>query len=694
LKKLVIFITLILLLSVAFGPAGSFAADTQSGGEEAGVRFYRLSPVRVSAQKIDEDVQQVPVSMTVFTDLTIEDIGAATVSDLLGLTPNVHLGATGTENIIVFRGVSSFDTSLFPPGGFFVDGVAFPINYMQNPDLFDVERVEILRGPQGTLYGRNTESGLVNVITRQPGETFRAKFYSGYGSYNSYTFGGSLSGPVWSDRLFAGLAVDLRGTQGFMENLYKDDDKAADESHQSGRFTLRFKPSPVWDASLILDALRTDDANGVYRYVTGPAKTDVNEINQDADHYSRQNGNGQTLRLGYQGGMADFTATTGVRYYQHDFATDGDFTPLPINASIFTYEDWNLSQELRWSSPQGPGPLKWVLGVYGFSEKTEVDYERMAAWHTVTDMKIQGLAAFGQSTYTIMDRLHMTLGMRYDYMTMTGEMDNRTSGLNFDDEMKNGEFLPKFSMAYDLCPDAMAYASVSWGYLAGGFNYSLTQIEDAFTFEPEHTLNYELGLKTSWLDKRLQVNFALFYIAIRDKQVLLVNPVTFATEINNAARAHSQGAEIEVHARPIPGLDLSAGFGLVETRFDEYKTMEWNSTYTGLVAKDYSGHHLPNAPQQTYNFGVEYRHPTGFFGRADLMGVGRFYANAANTVWEEPYSVVNLRLGYETSRLAVVLWARNLLNEEYETVKYAWGIQELAVDGDPRAVGVTVTLRY
>jgi iron complex outermembrane receptor protein len=698
LKTRVFLIFLSLALLTALWPAVVRAADSQSGREGADIRSYRLPPVVVNAQKLDEDVQKVPVSMSVFTDLMLENIGAETVSDLINLTPNVYLAPTRTENTMIFRGISSFDTAVYAPSALYVDGVSFPILYMHNPDLFDLERVEILRGPQGTLYGRNSESGLVNIITRQPDETFRARLYSGYGSYNSYNLGGSVSGPILADRLFAGLALDYRTSDGYMENRFQDDDRAASMSHLNGRFTLRFKPTPVWDASLILDAFRTNDGNGLFRYVTGPSKTDYNVINQDGDLYARQNGSGQTIRVGYQGSLADFLSITGVRYFKNDAAYDNDFTPVPLVTAAFVNENRYLSQEFRWSSPKNAGyPLKWLFGFYGFSEWTGVDYEQNGAGflaflttHAILDTKVRGLAVFGQSTYTLMDRLHMTAGLRYEDTTLSGELNNSVADLHFEKDLKNRELLPKVAISYDLSEAAMVYGSVSWGYLAGGFNYYGPQSPDDFPYDPEHTTNYEIGLKTAWWDNRVQANFALFYIDIRDKQVFLTNPFTDATRIENAARAHTDGAEIELRARPLPGLEVSAGVGYTEALFDRYRTLD----PTTLSPVDYSGNHLPSGPAYTYNFGVEYHHPTGFFGRTDMRGVGRFYANPANSAYEEPYTVVNLRLGYETRRVEVVFWVENLLNEEYEIIKHAFGISELAVDGAPRAAGVTVTLRY
>lgn len=207
----------------------------------------------------------------------------------------------------------------------------------------------------------------------------------------------------------------------------------------------------------------------------------------------------------------------------------------------------------------------WV--VFVFKEETDIDYNRIAIpmmgpKHTVTDIDINGYAAFGQGTYTLFDRLHLTAGLRFDHQDLEGDLENKTSNGRYDKKLDYDEVLPKFSIAYDFTDDIMAYASASKGYLVGGYNYALSVDEKSFYYDAEYTWNYEAGVKSTWLDKKLIANLAVFYIDIDDKQVFEVDSKTFASKVRNAARAHSLGVEIELQARPMQGLDLFAGFGI------------------------------------------------------------------------------------------------------------------------------------
>jgi iron complex outermembrane receptor protein len=662
-------------------------------------RPVEIEEMVVTAQKREENVQDVPVSMSVFSDIQLEDAGIKDTLDLTRFIPNVYMQTTTVENILIIRGISSFDTSIYSPAGFYVDDVSFPLHYMHNAELFEVERAEILRGPQGTLYGRNNESGLINIITKQPDNELRGKVFGEYGNYNSYRFGGNISGPIVRDTLYLGLALQGNMSDGYVENEFNDDDKTADMEHKNGRATLRWTPAEKLDVSLIFDGMDTDDHVGIYRYLTGNFKTDRHKINQDADQYSEQKGNGETLRIKYEGDSFHVLSVSGLRYYKHDFESESDFTQFPMAKTVFTYKDKLLSQELRVSSPNNTGLFKWLGGAYVFKEEADIDYDRIAIpmmgpKHTVTDIDINGYAAFGQGTYTLFDRLHLTAGLRFDHQDLEGDLEDKTSNSRYDKKLDYNEVLPKLSIAYDLTDDIMAYTSACKGYLVGGYNYALSVDEESFYYDAEYTWNYEAGVKSVWLEKKLIANLAVFYIDIDDKQVFEVDSNTFATKVKNAARAHSQGVEIEFQARPMQCLDLFAGFGYTEAKFDDWTATQWNSTYTALEQYDYKDKYLPNAPKYTYNLGVQYRHVSGFFGRADLLGIGKIYGNAVNTVEEDPYELVNLRLGYEGEHFDLSLWCNNVFDKEYETIKYAWGPDELGVDGEPRMLGVTVTYRF
>jgi iron complex outermembrane receptor protein len=350
-----------------------------------------------------------------------------------------------------------------------------------------------------------------------------------------------------------------------------------------------------------------------------------------------------------------------------------------------------MSEELRISSPEGRGPFDWLIGVYGFKEETEITAE-MAAWSRAgyTDIDIDGHAVFGQSTYTLFEKLHLTAGLRFDHQDLEGT--GSYSAVNQNKELNYDEWLPKFSIAYDFTQYITAYTSASKGYMVGGYNYGyMPSSEDAFYYDPEYTWNYEFGMKTSWFEKKLLSNLAVFYIDIDDKQVLEWS-MAMGNKIENAAKAHSQGIELELQARPFQGVDLFAGFGYTESKFDDWKALQSDGTIY-----DFDGKYLQNAPRYTYNLGAAYRHQKGYFGRADLLGTGEFYGDTKNNLKQKPYEIVNLRLGYEGDNLGFALWCTNLFDEEYVTALYdntASGLGELVQDGEPRMFGITASYRF
>jgi iron complex outermembrane receptor protein len=263
----------------------------------------------------------------------------------------------------------------------------------------------------------------------------------------------------------------------------------------------------------------------------------------------------------------------------------------------------------------------------------------------------------------------------------------------YEDESDYDEVLPKFSIAYDFTDEIMAYASASKGYLAGGYTYFFDSGPQNFTYDPEYTWNYEIGTKTSWLDNRLIANLSLFYIDMEDKQVIEWVAGMYQT-IENAAEAHSMGVELELHARPMRGLDLFAGFGYMEAEFDNWTATELNYTTFQYEQYDYKNKDLPNVPKYTYNLGVQYRHLSGFFGRVDLLGTGDFYGDAKNKAKVDAYELVNLRLGYEREHFDIIFWCKNLFDEDYEAFKMAWGEDEFGIEAEPRMFGATVTYRF
>ena len=653
---------------------------------------YKMEPITVTAQKREENVQDIPISADVFSDIQLEGAGIQDVTELTLFSPNVFMRQSINQEIITIRGIQSFGGSLTGPAGVFVDDVSYPLIFMQNTDLLDIERIEVLRGPQGTLYGKNTESGVVNIITKQPDNELRGRVFEEYGNYNTFRGGGHASGPIVRDKLYLGLSVLGESSDGYMENEFNDDDETADMYHENGRGVLRWTPTDRWDMSFIAGVYNHNDGYGYMRFMDGPNKSDRHKIRWDGDNYWKRKNNSQALRIKYEGDRFNVVSLTGRNDYETEFRNDGDFSPVDLFPDqVWKFENDMLSQEIRVSSPKDSGPFQWLGGLYGFTEETDVKAE-FVFQSKDTDIETNGYAVFGQGTYTFFDRLHLTTGLRYDHLEMEGEQ-KFTKGMEaqnkYDKDLDYDEILPKGSLAFDFTDDIMSYLTVSKGYLAGGYLYAFADNQDNLTYDPEYTMNYEAGIKTVWLDGKLMANAAVFYIDIQDKQVLEWIPdLPGMRRVTNAADAHSQGVELKLHARPAQGLDIFGGFGYSEAEFDDWIAPEPRGrTY------DYNGKRMPYAPKYTFNAGIQYCHMAGFFVRADILGVGDFYTETKNDIKIDSHEVINLRLGFQGEHFDIVACGKNIFDKGYMVDK-AFFINHLVQDGAPRTIGLTMTYRF
>ena len=256
------------------------------------------------------------------------------------------------------------------------------------------------------------------------------------------------------------------------------------------------------------------------------------------------------------------------------------------------------------------------------------------------------------------------------------------------------EWLPKFAFAYRWTPDLMTYANITKGYTRGGFNIFGATSTAGIPYDSEYSWNYEVGLKSIWLDKRLTLNIAAFYIDWKDQQVIQRTSPTEAI-FKNAAESSSKGFEVEALARPLTGVELTAGFGYTDVEFDEFTDSIFDPvTGVKIGETDFSGKKNAFVPEYTYNLGIQYRTMNGFFGRVDLLGVGNAYFDFANTEKQGAHELVNARLGYEQEHFQIYLWAKNLFDKEYVSRAFAYGDIFVGRAGEPQAFGVTLTARF
>jgi len=648
---------------------------------------YALDTITVSAQKTEENVQDVPMSINVFNGQKIEDQMIDSITDLADFVPNLSLfknGATGMNSPCT-RGIHAFVESMTVSTGLFIDSIPVLSSSGFDDSLVDIERVEVLRGPQGTLYGKNTEAGVINIITRQPDNTFQGKVAAAFGEDQKKQFSFNLSGPVMEDKLFFGFAGKYYEKDGFIDNTLTGDTEN-DRSNIYGKGQLRWTPADKLDISLIVSRLEYDDkGNDMNLTRLGKSRfrlpaPEYHVVSSDFDAANESVVNTQSLKAVYEFTDAlRMTSITSNRVYDDIRRSDWDLSAYRLMHNQVDSQYKKFSQEVRLDS--SGNRLKWLVGVYYDRDDNKVQTAQASdipSMVTTNDREFEGdaYAVFGQATCGLMEKLKVTLGLRYEKQDM--DFTDNEAGRQYENSWD--EISPKIALDYKFTAGIMGYTSVSKGYRSGGFN-TYARDPKYVGYDEETLWSYEAGLKTTMLDQRLIINGALYYMDIKDMHVSeAVTPME--AYLTNAAEASALGGEIDITARLSRGLSLVAGFGYTDIEFDNFKD----------VSGDYEGHKAPYAPEYTFNVGAQYRSRAGFYLRGDLIGCGKVYYDKANEYSRDPYVIVNLKTGYETSHFDIYLYGKNIFDEEYDDVGIFDGLY--TVYSPPGEIGFKLAYRF
>ncbi|BBO85431.1 TonB-dependent receptor [Desulfosarcina ovata subsp. sediminis] len=641
--RLLTFLSVCFFLLISVTAKGAKTEEETSQTEQP----RELGSITVTAQKTEEKAQDVPLSMTVYGENDIEAMGMESLLDLAHFIPNLMIFSNGVSamNSPSMRGIYS-SASLNVSNGLFVDGIPILTLAGFEDELLDIERVEVLRGPQGTLYGKNTETGAINIITNKPGNDLRGKASLALGTDQKKQVALNMNGPIQKDRLFFGLSGKFYEKEGYIDNSYLDE-TANDKKHWFGKIQLCWVPVDKLDITFISSLLQYDEGGNdmslsdlgaeayglpapVNRIVTS-GFTGKNESQTYAHALNISYNLGESLKL---------TSTTTRRVFEDVGSQDWDFTPAEIMRIDRDTKYSTFSQELRLDS--SGDKLKWLVGLYYDNDYNDTYYFQdsyIPSMVLTTDREIEGnsYAIFGQTSYPMLPQISLVFGLRYEYQEM--DFEDHIYGTVADNSWD--DFSPKVAMEYSLTSNIMAYASVSKGYRSGGFNFLATDLQ-YIKFDSEKLWSYELGVKSSMLDKRLTANAAVFYMDIEDMQV---NESVSLSEVyvTNAGKASAMGGEIEMRANLFDGLVLNANLGYCDIKFDEFQD----------AIGDYQDNHATCAPKYTFNLGAQYRYPLGFFARVDLIGYGKMYLDRANTYSRDAFEIINAKIEIDPNAVAL-----------------------------------------
>lgn len=676
---------------------------------------FRLDSITVTAEKRKENIQEVPMAITAFTETTLEDADIEDVDDIVEFIPNMTFntsyipGCSETN----FRGIHLSQFTEKNPVVIFIDGIAQDSLADYGTAILNIERVEVLRGSQGTLYGKNAIGGIINIISKKPDNNFESKIRIQTEEYKTYRIKAFANGPIVEDRLFFGLSGSYYETDGYMKNDHPDGGNFDNRKEFRLKSRFRWMPSDQMEVNLHAGISQKQYGSGVIINANaGPVKYHEYknpDDKTDADSFD------SALNIGYNGKSFDFISITTYNDREIDLSQDQCYTNLSMSKPVARRDtDTNtFSQEFRIQSPDNNKGMKWISGVFYSMENSKWDKcgmiyntKNMLGYNTFynwpDDTRDNTLAAFGQMTLPLPGKLAFTAGIRYervnkkvDYRyevtrTDTGAvlpkdpfMPGKPTLLTYNIDDNWDAFLPKGVLSWAVNENAMIYTSVTRGYLAGGFNWC-EHIKEQAKFDEQTSIDYELGAKTSYLDNRLIVNANLFYMDIKDMHVYYApDPVTYLT--SNAGEAHSQGIEIEVKARPLSGFDITAAFGVIDAEYDEY---------TNTAGNDCSGKNLDGTPEYTLNLAVQYRHDSGFFSRIGMQGYGEQYFNEGNTTGQKAFEIYNAKIGYEGSNWDVYFYGKNLFDKEYFSFGRVNSSGIIANVGEPQTFGIIASVRF
>ena len=707
-----------------------------------------LEEIVVTAQKREQNLQEVPLSVTAFTGEAIEQLGFQEPHDIFLQAPNVTFNDEGTIPQFNVRGIQLYDfgDGNEPPVGFYVDEVYFGTLAGQTVGLFDVERIEVLRGPQGTLYGRNTTGGLVHVMSRKPSEELEASASFQYGSYDQRILEAGIGGPI-GERQKARVAVKYNQDNGWQNNDFTG---------------TRFAVTDTLAARMMLDVDLTDDINVLLNVHGGdmdnvtqgyglmglldpntfepcstavaragdcvnavglPSHLDPEEAVTDASMLAEDIDTvGGYVKITWMIGETELVSITGFESVDKFFQEDADASTAPITSNLnivtggavplnipafttdYNVEAEQLTQEIRLAGSSARS--NWVAGLFYYDDdKDRLDFNVPLATAALgstlgidneSTLATESWALFAQGDYDLSDQWGVTAGLRYTDETKDLLISNDFQAPDFIDDEKLATDNVTFRTGLNWRPQAetMLYASVATGFKSGAFKTTFATPGQATPAAEEQLTNYELGLKSAFLDGRMQLNAAFFYSDYEDFQVQTVTTVNGVpgSILSNAGDVDIVGMELEAAVVPTAGLDLLIGIGWLDGKVESENPL-FDEKVPAL------------APEISLNAVARYTFPAGVFGgnlslSSSVSHFDDYFITPENqpTIVQDAHTLWNARLSWTSAsgRLSIAGFVDNILDEEYAVGAFSVGdfAYNAFMWGKPKWAGISVAIDY
>jgi len=667
-----------------------------------------LDEIIITAQKREQSLQDVGVSVTAFTGEQLKELGHTMSQNLVAQIPGVESFSLGSGNTFTIRGVGQNDytANQEAPVSVYVDETYVASNFSSRFAIFDIERVEILRGPQGTLFGRNSTGGLLNFVTKKPSEEAGGYIDLTVGEAGRSRVEAAVGGRLGENAL-GRLSFVYNKDDGLIENDIGENSRMADDHTVRGQLLLQ----PSSDVEVLLKAQYGKEdgaANGFSHSLPEGSATDFFGYAGTGDPYKTSTnrpfflkGDTTDLMAKITWDKEDYTVTsiTNTQDITHAYASDSDVSPSDAFAYQQTADIKQISQELRlnWSGDK----TRSVLGAYYLnidgkytSNQRGAIYFGPLVFETKADQDTTTTAIFYQREHDLSDQLMFTAGLRYNKDDKDYTLSSVDFGFPaFSPSINDSDWNGKLQLDYSIDDDTLVYAGVHRGIKGGGFNQPLTPVSAAdIVYDGETLISYEGGIKKS-LSDRTRVNASVFVYDYSDYQAYFIDGGFNTTLFNADAKSH--GAEIEYTSNPIDGLDIILGASYVDTEVSELST--------AIAPSGQS--EAPLAPKWSLNGLARYAWPTSDGGELSFQGDFRWvddhYFSLAQipVLFQGSYAVVNARLGYTSmdEKWSATLFVNNLTDERYNHFAYdalAFFGSYSNLIGDQRWVGASISFRW
>ena len=671
-----------------------------------------LNDVVVSADFRPSTAEETPVSLTVIDKETIEARGAQHLEEVLNLAPNVNvISGASRGRFLQIRGMgidSQYNNPVNPSVGLIIDGIDFS-RLGGAATLFDIDSVEVLRGPQGTKFGPNAIAGAITMRSAEPTKEFKMRAQTSFAEYNTRNFGAAVGGTIVEDKLLGRASIYTHKSDGYMDNdtLGRDNTQNQDEL----TFRSKFKLFATEDLTFDFTFMHINIDNGYDGFTLDNTRNSrSNQPGVDA-----LSANAFAVKANWQ--ASDAVIIQSEATYLNASSTysfDGDWRTAN-DREEYSRDSKNYSFELRALSDNAGrifnNSTDWTIGVYRFvqDERFNSLSDYLSSYgppffnQTNGNYKTENTALFGQLDSHLTDKLTLVSGLRIekfkaDYSD-AGVVEQNPSSLQ--KSVSEVLFGAKLGLNYQMDANQLLYTTLTRGYKPGGINNNASLPQNQREFNTEYMWNFETGVKSSWLDGKLLTNVTAFYAKRLDAQTQssIQIPLTgsFVEFVENASKATHQGIEASLDWFLTDQFRVIGSLGWLDATFD---SRQFTKNIGGVAtAINFNGRQVANAPRYTFNLGSEFYANEAWTLRANVEGRDDFYFSDSHNAKSNAYALLNASADYKHDKhWRVSVWARNLLNKDFIMRGFffdnGFGDQRYLQYGEPRVAGLTVTYDY